>query len=96
MDESAFARAVRAVQDTAAPPAFEAVAGSAARRRLRSGRATAAVVIAVATVAAPFIFPLQEREPEFALLEPPTTDWLLQTPDPAWIAHLETRQSKEP
>jgi|CXWL01.1.fsa_nt_gi hypothetical protein len=90
MDDHALRRAFASAQ---APPPFDAVAAKPSVRRLRKVRASLAACALVVAAAAPFLLRQPERGVDFALAAPPTTDWLLETPDPEWIANLE-RESK--
>lgn len=92
MDEHALKRALAHAHE---PPPFEAIASTRGARRLRRVRAGLAVLALTAAAAAPFMMGEQERSAEFALAAPPTTDWLLETPDPDWIANLNHQSEEE-
>ena len=95
MDDQAIKRAIRSLRDTA-PPSFDVIAGGRVGRRIRKLRVAAVLLIIILGAAAPFVLRPPEHEPEIALLEPPTTDWLLQTPDPQWVAQLDHDRNEEP
>jgi hypothetical protein len=97
MDDQTIRRAVLDEgRDTAAPP-FDAVVGGRVKRRLRKVRAGAALlVIGILSATAPFVLRPPERTTDIALLRPPTTDWLLRTPDPAWVEQLDHHSKEEP
>lgn len=92
MDNQALRRALASAQ---APPPFDAVAAKPSVRRLRKMRAGLAAFALVVAAAAPFLLQQPERGVDFALAAPPTTDWLLETPDPEWIANLKRESEKE-
>ena len=79
-----------------APPPFETVLASRQPRRVRALRAGLTAILIIAAAAAPFVLRPAPPEREFALLTPPTTDWLLETPDPQWVAQLDQNTSEEP
>jgi hypothetical protein len=95
MDEQAIERAVRELRDSA-PPSFDFVTGGPVGRRVRKLRLGAALLLIILGASAPFVLRPPDREREIVLLAPPTTDWLLQTPDPAWVAQLDHDNNEEP
>jgi hypothetical protein len=76
-------------------PLFERVALGPSTRRLRKVRAGIAALVLIALACAPFLLSGPGRQTDFALATPPTTDWLLETPDPGWIASLDRRSQSE-
>lgn len=95
MDDK-FLRSAFHALDAKEPPSFEAVASQGGARRLRKARAGLVVLAFIAVaVAAPLLRPAQSPEMAIALVQPPTTDWLLQTPDPEWIADLDRQSEPE-
>jgi len=95
MNEDIIKRAARA-SVSEAPPTFESVLASRRTRRVRALRAGLAGIVIIAAASAPFVLRPAPSETEFALLTPPTTDWLLETPDPRWVAELDQDANEEP
>jgi hypothetical protein len=95
MNDDIIKRAARA-SASEAPPTFESVLASRPTRRVRALRVGLAAILIIAAVAAPFALHPAQPEAEFALLTPPTTDWLLETPDPQWVAQLDQDTREEP
>lgn len=93
MDEQALRRALESARE---PPPFAAVAATPSLRRLRKLRVGVAALVVVAAAVAPFVWRQPERGVDFALAVSPTTDWLLETPDPEWVANLDRESEKEP
>jgi len=77
-------------------PAFETVLAQRRPRRLRKLRAGLVVLAIVAAMAAPWVLRPAPDATQIALLSPPTTDWLLRTPDPQWVAELDQNPNEEP
>jgi hypothetical protein len=97
MDDQTIRRAVLdECRDSPAPP-FDAIAAGRVKRRVRKLRAGAAfLVIVILSATASFVLRPPERNTDIALLQPPTTDWLLRTPDPAWVEQLGRHSNEEP
>ena len=87
MNDNIIKRVAR-VPDSDAP-SFETVLASPPYRRMRKLRAGLVAVLIVTAVAAPFVLREPPDDAQMALLTPPTTDWLLETPDPHWLAQLD-------
>jgi hypothetical protein len=94
MNDDIIKRAARASVSEASPT-FESVLASRQRRRVRTLRAGLVAVLIIAATAAPFVLRPSHPETEFALLTPPTTDWLLETPDPQWVAQLNQNTPRD-
>lgn len=94
MNDDIIKRAARAAD--ADPPPFETVLAAKPHRRVRRLRAGLAVMLILAVAAAPFVLRQAPDESQVALLTPPTTDWLLETPDPQWVANLDQNTPQEP
>ena len=92
MDEHALKRALARTHE---PPAFDTIVSARGARRLRRVRAGLAALALTAAAAAPFMMGAPERGAEIVLTSPPTTDWLLETPDPDWIADLDRHIEEE-
>ena len=88
MSEENLRRALRGLNDDS-PPGFEQVTATRSQRRVRRLGVGAAILVIAAAGAAPFVLRPPSPEPEISLPAPPTTDWLLQTPNPAWVADLD-------
>jgi len=95
MSDDIIKNAARGALSGEAPP-FEAVLAQHQPRRMRKLRVGIAAVLLVAAVGAPFVLRSAPDAPQLALLTPPTTDWLLETPDPQWVAQLDQNPSEEP
>ena len=87
MNDDIIKRAARA-SVSEAPSTFESVLASRQPRRVRALRVGLAAIL-ITAAAASFALRPAPPETEFALLTPPTTDWLLETPDPQWVAQLD-------
>ena len=87
MDEEIVKRAARTAAE--APPAFRSVVSARQPRRMRKLRVGLVALVLATAAAAPFVLQPTHNQSEFALLTPPTTDWLLETPDPQWVAQLD-------
>jgi hypothetical protein len=94
MNEEIFKCAIHEAS-AGAPPPFEEVVSQRRHRRLRKVRVGLAALVLIALIAAPFVAP-PPHETEIALLTPPTTDWLLETPDPQWVEQLDRHANEEP
>ena len=95
MSEEILKRAIRDASAAAAPP-FEEVMSQRPSRGIRKLPVGLAALILIALVAAPFVLQPPHDDTEIALLTPPTTDWLLETPDPQWVEQLDHYASEEP
>ncbi len=95
MSDDIIKNAVQGASGGDTPP-FETVLAMRRPRRIRKLRAALIAVLVVGVVAAPFLLRPAPDETQIALLTPPTTDWLLETPDPQWVAQLDQNASEEP
>jgi hypothetical protein len=79
-----------------AAPLYAAVATAAARRwRVRPVRVSVAAACLLALGIAAFETQPRQAPPQLAeLVLPPTTDWLLETPPPDWLARASQQQDE--
>ena len=94
MNDDIVKRAAHASK-TDAPP-FETILAARSPRRVRKLRAGLALIFILAVAAAPFALRQTPDDAQVAMLTPPTTDWLLETPDPQWVAQLDRNTPEEP
>ncbi len=94
MDELSFKRAVRARNEYEAPT-LDAIIAARRPRRLRTARLAGAVLAAALALTLVTLRPAPDRAPDLALAAIPTTDWLLDTPDAAFIATLAHEPTQE-
>jgi hypothetical protein len=94
MDDETLKRVLADLNDQRAPE-FDQILAGRTRRRPRRLPIAAGLLLVAGVAAAPLIFQPPTPEPEISLPAPPTTDWLLQTPDPAWVAHLDPHANEE-
>jgi hypothetical protein len=94
MDDETLKQALADLSDKRSP-GFDRVVASCTRRRARRLSIAAALLVVAGAAAAPLVLRAPTPEPEISLPAPPTTDWLLHTPDPGWIAQLDLHADEE-